>query len=216
MELISSFHFFFFVFQAFSSQLDHDDHSDNETSSIQHLSEYHTESISHNHVNSVWYGLLALGGIIGFLFFERLTIIFNDLFNQPDQTIDETTAAKCSTTNAEFLSPDLQKLNNHHHQHEMKELHETIDVLRKKTDNNLQVHDECHRSTISYPKPNGDGYIHIASHHHHHHRAHRGPSAALMVLMGDIVHNLFDGLAIGVAFAGSGISGGKQQIIKTF
>lgn len=138
-----------------------------------------------------------------------MTIIFNDLINQPDEKIEETAAAKCSATNSEFLPPDLQKLNNHHHEHEMKELHEKIDVI--KAENNLEVHDECHRSTISYPKPNGDGYIHIASHHHHHHhRAHRGPSAAFMVLMGDIVHNLFDGLAIGVAFAGMGISGGKQ------
>lgn len=136
-----------------------------------------------------------------------MTIIFNDLINQPDEKIEETASAKCSATNSEFLPPDLQKLNNHHHEHEMKELHEKIDVI--KAENNLEVHDECHRSTISYPKPNGDGYIHIASHHHHHHhRAHRGPSAAFMVLMGDIVHNLFDGLAIGVAFAGMGISGG--------
>ncbi|OTF81074.1 zinc transporter-like protein, partial [Euroglyphus maynei] len=125
---------------AFSSQLNHD-HPDNETL-LKHQ-EYQTESNGHSHANSVWYGLLALVGIIGFLFFERLTIIFNDLFNQPDQTIDEPTAAKCSTTSAEFLPPDLQSLNNHHHQHEMKELQETIDELVV-VSNNTSIAVLCH------------------------------------------------------------------------
>lgn len=81
-------------------------------------------------------------------------------------------------------------------------------IMRSQKVQDVQVHDECHRSTISYPNPNGDDFIHISSHHHHHHNVHSGPSAAFMVLLGDAVHNLFDGLAIGVAFAG-GISGGK-------
>ena len=73
----------------------------------------------------------------------------------------------------------------------------------------------CHRSTITFPNPDGEGYMHLGAHHHHHHKAHQGPSAAMMVLAGDIVHNLFDGLAIGVAFSG-GISGGKHIYIQIY
>lgn len=81
-------------------------------------------------------------------------------------------------------------------------------ILNGGTD--VQVHDECHRSTITFPNPDGsEGYMHLGSHHHHHHKAAKAPNAALMVLIGDIVHNLFDGLAIGVAFSGREIGGGK-------
>lgn len=76
----------------------------------------------------------------------------------------------------------------------------------KNTD--VQVHEECHRSTITFPNPDGEGYMHLGTHHHHHHKEHKGHGIAFMVLAGDIVHNLFDGLAIGIAFSGSGIGGG--------
>lgn len=193
---------------AFSSQSDH--HFDNETED-EHP-EFHTES-SHSHSDSVWYGLLALAGIIGFLFFERIATIFIDLFNQPSNSHhEEQKGASCSRNTAEFLGPELDKLNNLHPHHEMEDL---SSVINGKNVQDLQVHDECHRSTISFPKPNGEGYVHITAHHHHH-KAHRGPSATLMVLLGDLVHNLFDGLAIGVAFAGSGISGGISTSIAVF
>lgn len=83
-----------------------------------------------------------------------------------------------------------------------------VNMLNGSKNTDVQVHDECHRSTITFPNPDGEGYMHLGAHHHHHHKAHQGPSSSLMILAGDIVHNLFDGLAIGIAFAGSGVSGG--------
>lgn len=68
--------------------------------------------------------------------------------------------------------------------------------------------DQCHRSKITFTNPDGEGYMHLGTHHHHHKRSTNGTNPALMVLAGDVVHNVFDGLAIGIAFAG-GISGGK-------
>jgi zinc transporter ZupT len=37
-----------------------------------------------------------------------------------------------------------------------------------------------------------------------------------MVITGDGLHNFCDGIAIGVAFAGSGLSGGQTLFITTF
>lgn len=64
------------LLQAFSKQ---SDHIGNETDHFHEDREHHTESHSHSHSDSVWYGLMALLGMVGFLVFERLIMILRDL-----------------------------------------------------------------------------------------------------------------------------------------
>jgi zinc transporter ZupT len=81
--------------------------------------------------------------------------------------------------------------------------------------------EQCHRETIVYPHPDPDrGFvIQLTDHHHHHQRqaqSVRAKSVIYMVITGDGLHNFCDGIAIGVAFAGSGLSGGQTLFITTF
>jgi len=80
--------------------------------------------------------------------------------------------------------------------------------------------EQCHRETIVYPHPDPDrGFvIQLTDHHHHHQRqTQRGAKSVIyMVITGDGLHNFCDGIAIGVAFAGSGLSGGQYQIFTSF
>jgi zinc transporter ZupT len=73
--------------------------------------------------------------------------------------------------------------------------------------------EQCHRETIVYPHTDPDrGFvIQLTDHHHHHQRQAQSviaKSVIYMVITGDGLHNFCDGIAIGVAFAGSGLSGG--------
>lgn len=75
----------------------------------------------------------------------------------------------------------------------------------------IQMTEQCHRETRVYPHPDPDrGFvIELTDHHHHHQRqAPRSQSVIYTVITGDGLHNFCDGIAIGVAFAGSGVSGG--------
>ncbi|KAJ6224888.1 hypothetical protein RDWZM_003433 [Blomia tropicalis] len=185
---------------AFSSQSDH--HFQN-GSAYQNDREHHNES-HHSHSDSVWYGLMALLGMMGFLLLERLIMILGDLAHQHMNESNE--IQQCAPNSDLAIAPEMEKLN-HHHNHEMNDVTKA-NMINGTKNGDVQVHDECHRSTITFPNPDGEGYMHLGAHHHHHHRTNKGPNAALMVLAGDLVHNLFDGLAIGVAFSGTGINGG--------
>jgi zinc transporter ZupT len=76
----------------------------------------------------------------------------------------------------------------------------------------IQMTEQCHRETRVYPHPDPDrGFvIELTDHHHHHQRqTPRSQSVIYTVITGDGLHNFCDGIAIGVAFAGSGVGGGE-------
>lgn len=171
----------------------------------------------HSHDDYVWIGMMCLLGIIGFYVFERLVSILRDLSHEHAHEDDSTKSQRCASIapNSALMPPELEKLN-HKHEHEMKEksaVEGNHAGALMNGGSEVQVHDECHRSTITFANPDGEGYMHLGAHHHHHHKAAKAPNAALMVLIGDIVHNLFDGMAIGVAFSGHEVWGGISTSI---
>ena len=78
--------------------------------------------------------------------------------------------------------------------------------------------EQCHRETMVYQHPDPDrGYVIQLMDHHHHHQhgstTQKGAKSVIyMIVTGDGLHNFFDGLAIGIAFAG-GVSGGISTSI---
>ncbi|KAI1290418.1 Zinc transporter ZIP6 [Halotydeus destructor] len=205
----------------------HDHHDDNNHS---HVGKIHSE---HSHEKTVQYGLMALMGIIGFLTFERVVTIVSDLCNKSSH---KTKVGSSSCNNrapstehsghgchAEALMPEKEKLHN-----------EPVKMIDDKPKNNCMHHDtvdvamiggnelavtteQCHIETVVCQHPDSDrGFVVQLTDHHHHHQHQSGQKGAKSVIYtivtGDGLHNMMDGLAIGIAFAG-GIGGGLSTSI---
>ncbi|CAG2107536.1 unnamed protein product [Medioppia subpectinata] len=220
---------------AFSSHLHNNDkHHHNDSHS--HHNSTHEDTEDHptgHHSELVWFGLMALLAIIAFLAFERVVTIVTDLCNKSHKKskIDNCNRAvgeKVPNHNmsSEPTSPsELEKLNlnneskvNNEENLKPKESIEG-DCLSGTTNSgqhDIQMTEQCHRETRVYPHPDPDrGFvIELTDHHHHHQRqTPRSQSVIYTVITGDGLHNLCDGIAIGVAFAGSGVGGGLSTTI---
>lgn len=79
--------------------------------------------------------------------------------------------------------------------------------------------EQCHRETVLYPHPDPEkGFVVQLTEHHHHHQHHHSQgsttkSVIMMIVTGDGLHNFFDGLAIGIAYANGGVGGGLSTSI---
>ena len=111
--------------------------------------------------------------------------------------------------------PELEKLNSDSKEETLRTKDAIEDCLSANTNSgqpDIEMTEQCHRETRVYPHPDPDrGFvIELTDHHHHHQRqTPRSQSVIYTVITGDGLHNFCDGIAIGVAFAGSGISGGN-------
>ena len=124
-------------------------------------------------------------------------------------------------TSTEAKNPELEKLNIDSKEENLRQkesIEGVSDCLGANTNSgqpDIQVTEQCHRETRVYPHPDPDrGFvIELTDHHHHHQRqTPRSQSVIYTVITGDGLHNFCDGIAIGVAFAGSGLSGGKRYL----
>lgn len=120
----------------------------------------------------------------------------------------------------EKVAPELEKLTEPNKIND--ENIETGDVACKLNGNaNTDIQlttEQCHRETIVYQRTDPDKrfVVQLTDHHHHHHqkKQQKGTkSLIMMIVTGDGMHNFFDGLAIGVAFAGSGAGGGLSTSV---
>ena len=115
------------------------------------------------------------------------------------------------------ISSELEKLNDSKEDQKLQKESIDGDCLSAATNSaqpDIQMTEQCHRETRVYPHPDPDrGFvIELTDHHHHHQRqTPRSQSVIYTVITGDGLHNFCDGIAIGVAFAGSGISGGQTH-----
>ncbi|RWS23482.1 zinc transporter-like protein [Leptotrombidium deliense] len=173
-------------------------------------------------MKGVWYGLMALMGIVGFLVFERVLTIIGNCNRAVGEKLSNHNVSSDQSTPTE-----LEKLNNG-----VKDAMLPVNGEKLKTNlseptepgylngnanGDIQLTTEqCHRETIVYQHNNPDGgfVVQLTDHHHHHQHQHQkgAKSVVMMIVTGDGLHNFFDGLAIGVAFVGS-VSGGLSTSV---
>lgn len=85
-------------------------------------------------------------------------------------------------------------------------LTDTLDGMQVNRKGELKVYNDCHQVGLAYTSPDGDGFMHLSSHHHH--QAAKKDTTPIMIMIGDVIHNMFDGLAIGISYSTGGITGG--------
>lgn len=89
-------------------------------------------------------------------------------------------------------------------------LTETLDGMQVNGKSDLKVYNECLQMGLAIT-PDGDGFIHLTTHHHH--QSGKKNTTPIMILIGDVIHNMFDGLAIGISYATGGIPGGLFSLL---
>ncbi|XP_067136233.1 zinc transporter ZIP10-like [Centruroides vittatus] len=202
----------------------------------------HGEEASNEEEAMVFRGLVALGGVYFFFLAERLLNSFASFRQKrkakrirlqletrdrkPEINIGEKLSdyRRSSYRNSSEDKEVLQMLNETSMDEQYEKLQKTtytipIHQLPQQLQNGDKKMEDCHRETVVFEHSDSDhGFVIQVSDHQHGH-SHQLPSSitavALMVIMGDGLHNFCDGLAIGAAFS-AGISGGFSTTVAVF
>lgn len=176
----------------------------------------------HNHSHdksAVWSGLMAFAGVYIFFLTERMIALFAEWRrNKRAKMLQHVKRFQVEGEGYPSMMSELgAKLTTDHSvscDDMMTVVHPSRDVKKMADD----AHDEMHASCDVSIRDTW-GHSHVAGHSHtagHSHEAARSVSSvALMVVMGDGLHNFCDGLAIGAAFCHS-LTGGLSTSVAIF
>jgi len=163
----------------------------------------------HQHQNAVWLGFTALTSMIGFFVFEKIVNVIGEMREKhhddrklrvvreghiaSDKAVGD---AVCKNKYSNYCASELDQL-------------ESEGMVKQSNTATSLVEDGVidHRDTVIISQHEVLHHGHSHAHHHSHSAPHNISSVAWMVIFGDGIHNLADGLAIGAAFADGYMSG---------
>jgi len=172
-----------------------------------HDSHHHNHS---QHEQAVWLGFVALVSMIGFFVFEKIINVIGEMREKhsddrklrvvreghvvSDKAVGD---AVCKNKYSNYCANDVQELDS-----------ERDGMMQSNTTSTLVESGQIdNRDTVIISQHEVLHHGHSHAHSHAHSAPRNISSVAWMVIFGDGIHNLADGLAIGAAFADGYMSG---------